>query len=116
MKKLFFVLLLGLVFNFSFANTLFENDVGNKEKMEYTQISDVFTATLQIAETTSIRSLLFEQNFTEKEFIIYQNKDLPDLEAEYYLILRQSENRTIDKITQIIFYKSITGSAGGLPS
>ena len=114
MKKLFFILLLGLVFNFSFANTLFENDVGDKDKMEYTQISDVFTATLQITEITSFRSLLFEQNF--KEFIVYQNKDLPDLEAESYLILRQSENMTIGKTTQIIFYKSITGSAGGLPS
>lgn len=116
MKKLFFVLLLGLTFNLFSANTaLFEDDVGRKDKIEYIQTSDVYTATFQIAEMTSFQSLLFEQNFF-KEFIVHQDKDLLGLKAESYLILRPPENIILDKTIQIILYKSKIGSAGGLPS
>jgi len=111
MKKLFFVLFTGLVLIFA-LNTLFESDVGDKQKLEYTQSVDVETVAVEVTEITSVRSLLFE-NYS-KEFLIFKNKDLPDIEDLMYLKIQNPTNRTLNKNMPIIFYKTQHGSAGGL--
>ncbi len=110
MKKLFFVLFTGLVLVFA-LNTLFESDVGDKQKSEYTQSVDVETVAIEV---TSIRNLLFENSYRYREFLTFENKGMPDVEDLTYLKIQNYKDKKLNKNIPIIFYKTQHGSAGGL--
>lgn len=106
------MLFAGLIFSFAFS-TLFESDVGDIDKTEYTQNVDVDTAT-QVAELTSVKNLLFAKH--SKEFVTFKSKDSPDLEIYPSSFIKQPTLRALNKTTQILFYETQHGSAGGLPA
>lgn len=113
MKKIIFVLLMVFTINLSFADT-FENDVGDKDKIEYTQNLDVMTAALNVVETPLFSNQLFV-NEISNNFILLCN-DSGEEEIVDCMILKLPDiDRTQNDYKNITYYNYKTGSAGGLP-
>lgn len=115
MKKLFFILLFGFVFSLSFANT-FEDDVGDKDGIEYNQNFDVMTATLNIVETPSFSNQLFSDEKPGEVIVLFNDSSI--VETVNYFIIKLPDiktNMVLNKNNIQLYYNSKFEAIGVLP-
>lgn len=113
MKKLIFLVLLVFSFNLSFANTAFEDDVGEKDKIEFTQNYDDTIATSIVVESPSVAYVA-----TGKDLSCYVLSNT-DVENEVHLttidlLEPDIRFRKTSERTRSAFVNNKTGSSGGL--
>lgn len=113
MKNLFLSLIFGLLFIFSFSNTLLENDVGDQVKIEYNQ--DVSDATLNVADFNFVSNGI-KQN-TSQNFIFNNVNYSFNLEKEVLLTAKHNTDNPRIKLNKehINSYRNFY-LARGLPS
>jgi hypothetical protein len=113
MKKIFFVLLTVFMITLSFADT-FENDVGDKYKIENTQNLDVMTATLNVVEIPLFSNQLLRDEISN-DFILLCN-DSGEEEIVGCMILKLPDIDRIQNHYKNRTYRNYkTRTAGGLP-